>query len=79
MYVIVKPTEERAQIKPIRRLTCCCCGESTRGRQWWNRDNGFGVCNNCVTRQLERGETAENIESYYGIKGTHYTIQDGLE
>ena len=32
---------------PVTLLTCCCCGNSTLGRQWWNRDTGYGLCARC--------------------------------
>lgn len=27
--------------KPIRQLSCACCGAYVRGRQWHNRDTGY--------------------------------------
>lgn len=59
---------------PIRRLTCCCCGDSLRGRQWWNRDIGYGICTRCADEQAAR-EDAETMRSYYGIRGRHYAIE----
>ena len=53
------------------KLQCCCCGSSTYGRQWWNRDKGFGLCPTCAD-MLQNKETPENMMSYYGINGTHY-------
>src|SRR5690554_239123 len=32
----------------IQRLRCACCGDMTRGRQWHNRDKGFGLCPRCA-------------------------------
>lgn len=61
------------QLPPIRRLTCCCCGESTIGRQWWNRDTGFGLCADCIPF-VSRGESAEGLQSTYGTRGVHYDI-----
>lgn len=33
-----------------RALSCCCCGSRPAPalRQWWNRDNGYGMCGNCI-------------------------------
>jgi len=59
--------------KPVRYLTCCCCGETTRGRQWHNRDTGFGLCVGCLPL-CSRGETAEGFESCYGVRGVHYAV-----
>lgn len=59
----------------IVRLTCCCCGNRTKGRQWHNRDTGYGLCMNCIER-CQRGETAESFRSCYGDKGIHYAIEE---
>ena len=59
--------------QPIRRLTCCCCGASTYGRQWFNRDTGFGLCVECIPF-CERGETPESFERLYGRRGEHYAV-----
>jgi hypothetical protein len=62
----------------LRRLTCCCCGESAgEWLQHWNRDEGFGVCHPCVTRIRERmtgpGYMSEDaIRSCYGIEGVNW-------
>jgi hypothetical protein len=66
---------------PIRNLECCCCGEATRGRQWWNRDTGYGICSRCIAwlrTPKENGqprESEEQIRDYYGIEGTHFNIE----
>ena len=65
---------EAQTLEPVRTLTCCCCGESTRGRQWWNRDTGFGVCPPCVVFVRGKGET--QIQSLYGIAGVHYDVKE---
>lgn len=67
-----------ATTKPIRTLSCCCCGESTRGRQWWNRDDGYGVCVKCATGIAKEDEGKER-ESLYGIRGVHWDINEGAE
>lgn len=61
--------------KPIKTLTCCCCGNEARGRQWWNRDTGYGLCNRCA-EMISKKEDEETMESCYGKKGTHYSIED---
>ncbi len=64
-----------AKIDNPIRLTCCCCGNSTWGRQWWNRDTGFGLCKKCITfdgdADIEKGQNAPS----YGIRGYHYDIE----
>lgn len=55
-------------------LRCCTCGNGTRGRQWWNRDKGFGLCDDCITfvgvADVPVGET----HSSYGVRGYHWDI-----
>lgn len=61
---------ERA--KPIRRLSCTCCGESYRGRQWWNQDCGHGLGDCCVKYCHVDPEGGES--SCYGVPGIHFLI-----
>lgn len=68
--------QERA--KPIKRLNCTCCGESCRGRQWFNRDTGYGLCDCCVDRCGASREPGVEHESY-GVTGIHFLIQEGGE
>ncbi len=58
----------------VRRLTCACCGAGCRGRQWWNRDTGFGVCRGCVDRMLLRGIPYAEIQNLYGTCGVHFDV-----
>lgn len=61
---------------PMQHLICSCCGAPTLGRQWWNRDTGYGICDDCVDFvQAPRTEGAES--SGYGIAGTHYLAEGG--
>ena len=60
----------------IRTLTCCCCGEYTRGRQWWNRDTGYGLCPSCADWLADGRETPEEMRNRYGERGTHYAINE---
>ncbi len=60
--------------KPIKHLTCCCCGDGTTGRQWWNRDTGFGICSRCIARQRSRGTSEAEIRSMYGVEGINFNI-----
>ena len=70
-FEAVKPVPE----VPIKTLTCCCCGEQTKGRQWWNRDTGFGLCSPCAERIALR-EDKETMKSCYGQEGIHYSIKE---
>ncbi len=57
-----------------RTLTCCCCGGSTLGRQWWNRDTGYGLCDTCAQELPTRGTTPEEMHQLYGKAGIHYLL-----
>lgn len=62
----------------IKRLTCCVCGSETRGRQWWNRDTGYGLCESCADspRIIAEIKLAEfdGAAPYYGVRGVHYCV-----
>lgn len=60
------------QLAPSREMTCCCCGSTTTGRQWWNRDTGFGICVPCANNAQERWP--EDQERNYGVRGIHYDL-----
>ena len=34
---------------PVVRMRCACCDGWCYGRQWHNRDTGFGLCGDCAT------------------------------
>ena len=56
-------------------LTCCCCGNGTHGRQWHDRDTGYGLCTDCIgycDADVPVGETAP----YYGVRGYHFDIKE---
>lgn len=59
----------------IVSLECCCCGGGTTGRQWWNRDTGYGICVPCGVDQ-EQTESPATMISYYGHKGVHWFVED---
>ena len=59
--------------KPIKTLICCCCGSATKGRQWHNRDTGYGLCDPCADLIKEK-ETPEEFKSNYGIEGIHFKV-----
>ena len=59
---------------PVRYLTCACCGSETRGRQWWNRDTGYGLCLNCI-KLVSSKISAEEMKSCYGYDGVNYNIK----
>lgn len=62
--------------KPVRNLECACCGSGTRGRQWHNRDTGYGFCVSCFDWLSKRGTSAEEIEKNYGVRGVHWDVKD---
>lgn len=56
------------------RLSCSCCGRYTLGRQWFNRDKGYGLCTRCI-EFCKRGETDASFRSMYGDRGVHYDLE----
>lgn len=50
-------------------LTCGCCGDYYRGRQWWNQDYGYGVCASCV-QSFQPDQARES----FGCAGYHYDL-----
>jgi hypothetical protein len=63
-----------ASKEPIKQLRCCSCGEITFGRQWWNRDTGFGLCHACADR-IGNKEKPSAMFAYYGFEGIHYKLE----
>lgn len=59
-------------------MQCASCGGEAKGKQWWNRDKGYGVCPRCVFRQLMNGTTPEEIYSNYGKEGRNYHLTSCL-
>lgn len=59
--------------KPVLNLTCACCGAYTRGRQWHNRDNGFGLCPDCID---DVGINDADRQDAYGVRGIHYDVKE---
>lgn len=59
-------------------LICSCCGKTTRGRQWFNRDRGYGLCYRCL-HDLKHSKDALNnpeyIQETYGIEGYHFNLK----
>lgn len=60
--------------EPIKNLICSCCGGATKGRQWFNRDKGYGLCNGCIDL-CTRNETKQSAQSIYGVSGIHYNLE----
>jgi hypothetical protein len=70
----IAATPSRAKpLSPPRPLSCCCCGQRTTGRQWWNRDAGYGVCTSCGDSTAKK-EGAAAARSYYGERGVHWGL-----
>ena len=65
-------------MKRLQSLTCSCCDQPTKGRQWWNRDKGYGLCGDCAVKIAEK-EDAETMKSYYGEAGVHYLLPEKVE
>jgi hypothetical protein len=58
--------------KPIRSMECCCCGNSFRGRQWFNQDCGYGLGDCCVEYCGVKPDGGEDRS--YGVPGIHFLI-----
>jgi hypothetical protein len=63
-----------AQFGPVVHLECCCCGSGTYGRQWWNRDTGYGLCPGCFemngVADVAHGQEARS----FGVRGVHWDV-----
>ena len=60
-------------MKPYNKLLICiCCGKRAFGKQWWNQEDGYGLCAQCGKQLREKGEP--RLEESYGIRGVHYDI-----
>ena len=64
---------------PRKRLTCNCCGAETYGRQWPNRDTGYGMCADCLTFVRSRGMSEAEIKDLYGVEGVHCGMCEGKD
>lgn len=53
--------------QPIVRMECACCGNSVKGRQYWNQDDGYGLCNDCANSK----HFATNTEAQTGYNLAH--------
>lgn len=59
----------------IKTLKCAECGEYTKGRQWWNRDTGYGICAKCVLwHKMNSKHDIEEFALNYGQDGYHYNL-----
>lgn len=67
------PAVAQPRPAPVRRLYCSCCGAVTHGRQWSNRDTGYGLCKRCIDFVGRHYDAAE-MRSLYGERGVHYDI-----
>jgi hypothetical protein len=69
----IRAAAESPATDPPRSLECSCCGERTVGRQWYNRDTGYGLCPPCSERLWNKLPAVEML-SNYGVPGVHYAI-----
>jgi len=60
---------------PVITLVCCCCHAPARGRQWHNRDTGYGLCAKCA-QWIATRETPETMLSNYGHPNINYFTQE---
>lgn len=57
----------------MKILICCCCGGVAPGRQWWNRDTGYGICPRCFKLWVEKLGAEEAIRCC-GQPGVHHSL-----
>lgn len=61
---------------PIKALLCSCCGGITRGKQWHNRDIGYGLCSSCADWiKLKFKKSEKEMLRCYGEHGVHYCVK----
>lgn len=68
----------------IETLWCACCDEAVRGRQWKNRDTGWGVCTRCAdanTKRYGEGKPGDSLGgdttyALFGVRGVHFGIEE---
>ena len=68
----------------VRSLTCAVCGGEARGRQWKNRDNGYGVCVRCADANTARygegddstGLDGDTTRALFGVRGYHFAVDE---
>ena len=64
---------EQERKRQHRWLTCTCCGEDFRGRQWWNQDTGYGL-GDCCADYCGVSREPRAYSECYGITGVHFLI-----
>lgn len=77
----ITPPPEPKKLPRPRRLICCCCGASVIGRQWWNRDTGYGICEPCAeswANNPRAGGPGELIHAC-GPRGVYWGLEDNGE
>ena len=61
-------------MRKTEMLACSCCGQPTRGRQHWNQDRGYGLCDECVPFVSDEN-SKDYIEETYGKPGVNYLLK----
>ncbi len=56
----------------MKNLICAVCGGEAPGRQWWNRDQGYGICARCFEDVAKKEGRLRAIHSY-GRPGVHHS------
>ena len=57
----------------IHTMHCACCGDITKGRQWFNQDRGYGLCARCA-KWIEGRHGRDYVEDAYGKFGIHHSL-----
>jgi hypothetical protein len=61
---------------PPEALVCSCCGRPMRGRQWWNRDTGWGLCRKCIPLNKDADIPHGEQCTSFGIRGFHFDLPE---
>jgi hypothetical protein len=62
----------------VRPLLCSLCGALTIGRQWLNREAGYGICATCVEWLRQRSTPPVEMLQTYGHEGVHFHCTPGV-
>lgn len=55
---------------------CSICGAfAGYSKQWWNRDDGYGVCPDCANKQIKKMD-ADEFKENFGLPGIHFSFSE---
>lgn len=69
---ILLQAEENGFVGDRKVLKCSCCGNHTMGRQFYNKDTGYGLCTQCLVQNSVHGADVNEMIQVFGLQGFHY-------